>query len=785
MRSIRRGTRGLVAVSAAMSVAAAILPQQAQAAPAPRAPALAAAVADDPLPEATPDEKYKAALVVNAGDDLNMQAKQDCDFVHEVSLRAIGAELNRAAVAAFAAGTVTGGSASACTLFIREGLFEANLRDQDIQQRERAERDARQAAAAAISLEATPRLLAMSNYDFVAQIIVFAAPGTRVKTQAEAAVRSDDPQQLSAFLTVGIFAAHRQDQIDAIDADGAKSEAEKEVARWRAAKARALAVLGIVATDGQLVLDDTNFVLLISTKAPAGSEVAAAAAEALGSFDPLLRKAFIETGIYESNQRDVTKALQKQAEENRTEARVILAKAQNSLVHPALVTAATAALAGSDTDISAFLRNGRYAVLSQTLRTVTPGRAGWYLRGAAAGTSVAAEGTGTAKALTDATWKVDTGLGDADCHSLESVSSPGYYLRESGYRVLLAANDGSDAFKTSATWCASAGKSGADVSLESKTKPGRFLRHLGNELWAAQSGMANDFDRPCNFNTNASWKFGDPTAPALTDKGTGEMCGDVAAVTVGTPDHFLQNRDDSKLFYGQVKATKLEAQTAPAFSNWANIGEIAGGNVNGATAGDSGCKTCPPPPIETLDDLMVIERSTGKLWLYPDVKRGAGARQAFGSSGWNGMRELTVGNFCQQSLRVKDVAAVVRSTGKLYCYPSNEDSLGTKREIGTGTSWNNMDKLAAGNMGVGTDLMDDLFAVERSTGTAYVYPDKEGGGLGTKIKIGAGWNGFASIAVGEFNNAGYADIIAIEPSGRKWLYPGNGGGKFAARIGLS
>jgi hypothetical protein len=784
MRNVRPVIRGLVAASAAVTAAVGLLPQVASAAPERAGVRALAADVADPLPEATADEKYQAALVVNAGDDLNLQAKPDCDFVHEISLRATGAELVRAANAAFAAGTVSGGSAAECTLFIREGIFEANLRDQENAQHQRAERDARQAAAAAISLEATPALLAMTNYDFVAQVIVYTGSGPKVRAAAEAAVRSNEPAELTAFITTGIFEAHRQDVLDAINADNEKTEQERAAAVWRAAKARALAVIGVVATDEMLVLDDTNLVFLISNRAAKDSEVAAAATEALASFDAAKRKAFIETGIYAANQLDITKALQKQAEENRAAARQIQAKAEKSLVHPALVAAAAAALAGSDADVSKFLRDGQYTAIRQTLRSTVAGKVGWYVRGAKSSASIAAEGTGTDKAVTDAVWKIIPGLGDANCHSLESMASPGHFLREVANEVNLRANDGSNEFKLAATWCASVGKSGSNVSFESKSKPGRFLRHFGTELWASQSGTAHDFDRRCNFEADTTWKIGAPDAPALADKGAGEGCGDITAVAYKSPEYFVQARDNNTLGYGQVSGGKLITPTGTKqLTPWTRMGEIAGGNVDGMTAvPGSGAGQA---SLQRFDDIIAIERSTGKLWLYPDVKRGVGARVQIGSGGWNGMRELTVGRFCSTNPLFVDVAAVERSTGKLWCYPGKGDSaLGAREVIGTG-GWNGMELLAGGDFGAGDAVAGDLVAVERSTGIAYLYPGKLDGGFKARVKVNNNWSAYTQLTAGNFNGTGVEDLIAVDKAGKKWLYPGSGDGKFGARVALS
>jgi hypothetical protein len=82
-----------------------------------------------------------------------------------------------------------------------------------------------------------------------------------------------------------------------------------------------------------------------------------------------------------------------------------------------------------------------------------------------------------------ATFTVVPGLANAGCHSLESVSNPGSYLRHYNMRLRTQPNDGSAVFRGDATFCARAGLAGGGtVSLESYNYPGRLLRHYAYEL---------------------------------------------------------------------------------------------------------------------------------------------------------------------------------------------------------------------------------------------------------------------------------------------------------------
>lgn len=100
----------------------------------------------------------------------------------------------------------------------------------------------------------------------------------------------------------------------------------------------------------------------------------------------------------------------------------------------------------------------------------------------AAGLAVLAAGSATS-APAAARFTVRDGLADASCVSLESVGSPGNWLRHQGYRLKLGASDGSDLFKGDATFCPEAGLSSTGLTLRSKNYPTYVLRHRNGEIW--------------------------------------------------------------------------------------------------------------------------------------------------------------------------------------------------------------------------------------------------------------------------------------------------------------
>ncbi|GAA4543267.1 hypothetical protein GCM10023192_52290 [Amycolatopsis samaneae] len=469
------------------------------------------------VPEATLEDKVRAAAVLGivAGDDLLVLS--DRNFVIALWRKATGSEVRASAELAFS------GSDLECSQWIKTGIHEAKKRDDVKEVRDteiaRQARELKRHAAATIGIVADPELLIQSYKDFV-YALWQRATGPKVKAAALAAFGADEAAR-KEFLLNGIVTAHARDQQDKIDQDKEHTEAEKARLAARDAKARAAAVLGIVATENLLILSDDNFVREIWNRAAPGTEVASAAERALRSSNAADWKVFIDSGIYDANRRDVAIALQKKAEADRRRLEELKVRAENSKVHPSLVAGATKALGGSVDDIDRFLRVGQYedGVLRQSLSTDTPGVRGTYIRGAQGGQAVI--GFGSEAPVpgdgADATWKVVTGLADFDCHSFESVAKPGTYLRQLDFKVLIVPSDGTDRFRADATWCTKPAPYPYGVTLESKGAPGRFLRHYDSLLYAADRSGAHPFDSPNLYDADTFWRiFGEnPTTSAI------------------------------------------------------------------------------------------------------------------------------------------------------------------------------------------------------------------------------------------------------------------------------
>jgi hypothetical protein len=463
---------------------------------------------------ATQRDKIDAAAELGIVATPELLVLNDRNFVFALWQRSAGKkEVRASAELAYAAGN------EACTQWIKIGVREANRRDQLNQQRDEAiatkARELKQAAAAVNQIIATPEMLIQGDRDFVFAMWEQAS-GPLLKAAARTAYENGTAPVLAEFIQTGIFAARAADQQAKIDADEEASEEQKKRDAARNARIRAANRLGIDADEGMLVMPDDSFVFELWSYAKSGSEVRAAAERALRSTDETALTKYIATGIHEASRRDLLALLAKQGQTDRRLVFELRTRAEQSRVHPALVAAASAALAGNDSDVGDFLRVGQYqdSVLTQSLQAVSPGARGWYLRGIDQavinpGNPAPLPGDGA-----DATWRVVPGKADPTCHSFESVARPEYYLRRQGSKVMIAPSDGTAQFKADSTWCTKPGLT-TNAALESFSQRGKLLRHHNGLVWAADSSGQNDFETPTGYAEDTSWQV-DPPNPTTS-----------------------------------------------------------------------------------------------------------------------------------------------------------------------------------------------------------------------------------------------------------------------------
>ena len=128
----------------------------------------------------------------------------------------------------------------------------------------------------------------------------------------------------------------------------------------------------------------------------------------------------------------------------------------------------------------------------------------------------------TAATLASARYVARSGLADASCVSLESVATPGKWLRHANYRLQLSAYAATALFFGDATFCPEPGASGSGVTLRSKNFPARVMHHRDGQIWI--DTQASD----TAFTTNAGF-----LAQQLSPATALPALGSVAAPPVG------------------------------------------------------------------------------------------------------------------------------------------------------------------------------------------------------------------------------------------------------------
>jgi hypothetical protein len=149
--------------------------------------------------------------------------------------------------------------------------------------------------------------------------------------------------------------------------------------------------------------------------------------------------------------------------------------------------------------------------------------------------------------------------------------------------------------------------------------------------------------------------------------------------------------------------------------------------------------------------------------------------------GWNSMSAIAGGHDFNADGKT-DVLAREKSTGYLWLYPgTGEGGLGTRVKIGTG--WNSMREItAAGDLD--HDGFADLLAIRSSDDCMYFYGGRGDRTFKSGVSMGCGWSGYDAVAaVGDFSGDGHADWLARRKSdGALFLYRGNGSGGIGSRV---
>ncbi|MFJ4107265.1 FG-GAP-like repeat-containing protein [Oerskovia enterophila] len=176
-------------------------------------------------------------------------------------------------------------------------------------------------------------------------------------------------------------------------------------------------------------------------------------------------------------------------------------------------------------------------------------------------------------------------------------------------------------------------------------------------------------------------------------------------------------------------------------------------------------------------DLMLLERASGRLWLYRGTAAGSWDPRVQIGGGW-GVMNLVVGGQDWTGDGRPDLLARKSVDGSLWVYPSDgRGGFGVPRQIGSG--WNQMTTVSMlGNLSDGRPAL----VARRADGVLLLYRGDGRGGFGTTSVVGPGWNGMSSIiGAGDVTGDRAVDLVARSSSGDLWLYPGDGQGRFGGR----
>ncbi|MFK0294237.1 AbfB domain-containing protein [Streptomyces sp. NPDC090442] len=477
----------------------------------------------------TDEQRVDAAAVVHLDPSPDILLLSDGDFIHALwqKARDAGESLQAVRMAAEEV-MMVGTSAEDQVRFIVAGIHKAyeadKQREKDRADADRVARATKQRALITVGIPVSPELLGLSDDNFVRAVMNHPAVGKEVKDAAARAL-AGDTAAWQEFITTGAREAHQRDVTNELK-EKAEKEAEelrhKEDLKYRKATLALFETrFKITFSDAALNLSDDDLIRELLRRTPAEeqqSELYAAAQRAILSPDPVAWKEFLHTGASQANKLDYDNILKKQAEDHRKQVLQIQARAEKTGVHPGLVAAAKKALAGSDADVTEFLMKGYPRATRQSFQAGSAQLRGWYIRQSDAdkGEAFLAPGSSKGKQADreDATWSIVLGLaaGQPGCYSFESVRKPGYYLMQKNFRVRMAADDESAAFRKDATWCARKGLTGSGTSFESASQPGRWLRQFQGDLYAADKSGKQRYEAVKDFAQDATWKISAPLA---------------------------------------------------------------------------------------------------------------------------------------------------------------------------------------------------------------------------------------------------------------------------------
>ncbi|MEV6394569.1 AbfB domain-containing protein [Streptomyces sp. NPDC051907] len=461
-RTVSRAVVGATAMAAALTVTA---QSAAYAVPTPaHTQARAAGIGT------TETQRVDAAAVVRLDPTADVLLLSDYDFIHALWQKASDAGEKLDSVRTAAEKAMASTLPADHVAYIVTGIHEANRQDQqrerDKAEAERAARLARSQALVVIGIPSTPELLALSDDNFIRAVLRHEASGPEVRAAAMRALAAD-AAAWREFIVNGAREAHKKDVARELEELEEKNRKEAELRKNQAARKNVAALFRVPMSQSLLDVSDDNFIREMLRMAPAdlkNSELYRAAQKAVLSTKASDWLDFLYTGADAAYKRDDEARRKKLAEANRVLARQILEAAKQTGFNPNLVASAQKALAAGDVQVAEFLsEEGQRRARRQSLSigsAVAPSTWKPIRHGRVDGGAASVSPVTSASPLAwreDATWLVVPSLsGQAGCYSFEAASKPGHYLKgdETKGLVTLAADNNTETFRDSATWCA-------------------------------------------------------------------------------------------------------------------------------------------------------------------------------------------------------------------------------------------------------------------------------------------------------------------------------------------
>ncbi|SME97708.1 uncharacterized protein with LGFP repeats [Cellulosimicrobium cellulans J34] len=179
---------------------------------------------------------------------------------------------------------------------------------------------------------------------------------------------------------------------------------------------------------------------------------------------------------------------------------------------------------------------------------------------------------------------------------------------------------------------------------------------------------------------------------------------------------------------------------------------------------------------------IVARDSSGRLFLYPGNGTGGVRGRSQIGSGWQSFSGIVSAS---RSGRGQDLYAVRSGNGELlrYSYQGQGDF---QRVVPTGVAAGSGVAELVPTGDFDRDGRRDL-VVRRTNGDLYVHRGTGGGRYAASgTRVGTGWQVMRQVIDGgNFLGDGNASLIALDTSGRIWLYPTTGANRFGARVLLA